>query len=794
MLIPRCNLYHFLRTQWIGKQSVSPRGDLMQRIPLCLFVLTFLFPAISNSQQPTILYVNRTDPSCGGNSPCFSRIQSAITAARPGNVVRIQAGTYTEQVTISNKNTVARSTEFHRIVIEADPAAPAGSVVLHGTGRRSDDDDRCGEDDGPRYGFRFRNSRFVTVRDLTITGVSGPAIWLAPSGGDHDDGGVGTNVGIHIERNRIYGNISSTCNGGISVSRGNSGTLIVNNLVYANGRNGITFERTTGGPHYVINNVIYENQRNGIDVSRGQEVYLVNNIINRNGTAAGTTGGRYGVMREGSSDRQPQRLRLLNNLICGNTGSEINGRAPDRSDSGNFSPLGNEGPGVSAKPGCEISANIFANLNGHDGLPNTADDDYSLKRYSLAADIGMDPRTLDLDSAFDSIFLVDYFRDGILRPQDGDGDGITQFDAGAFEFFGDFIQPQIVFQSPSENAHVRQVVPFTVQGTDNDAIATLTLKAGGHTLSSATSPSLPFASVTGTTWWNTTKHGDGMAVLSAIATDSEGNTGTASRSVVIDNTPPDTEIISGPGGQINQTMAKFAFAGTDNLTPSGNLSFAWRIDGGAFTAFGADATANVSGLSAGAHSFEVIARDLPGNVDPTPALRMFTVQLGPAITNVDPSSGPVGTLVTISGNDFEPGTTQVFFNGVPSTLRGITATSITTTVPVNATTGLLTVATSRGSASRTFTVNTNQDFTLAVSPASVQTVQGNSAAVLIDAISNAGFQWYRSADPRSTAHGRKCQFLPSCSGAEQFIHIDVDHNVRDSQRRAYFGDPSHSTN
>ena len=202
----------------------------MQRIPLCLFVLTFLFPAISNSQQPTILYVNRTDPSCGGNSPCFSRIQSAITAARPGNVVRIQAGTYTEQVTISNKNTVARSTEFHRIVIEADPAAPAGSVVLHGTGRRSDDDDRCGEDDGPRYGFRFRNSRFVTVRDLTITGVSGPAIWLAPSGGDHDDGGVGTNVGIHIERNRIYRNISSTCNGGISVSRGNSGTLIVNNL------------------------------------------------------------------------------------------------------------------------------------------------------------------------------------------------------------------------------------------------------------------------------------------------------------------------------------------------------------------------------------------------------------------------------------------------------------------------------------------------------------------------------------------------------------------------------------
>ena len=207
-------------------------------------------------------------------------------------------------------------------------------------------------------------------------------------------------------------------------------------------------------------------------------------------------------------------------------------------------------------------------------------------------------------------------------------------------------------------------------------------------------------------------------------------------------------------------MATFAFAGIDNLTPSGNLYFAWRIDGGAFTSFGADATANVSGLSAGSHSFEVIARDLPGNVDPTPALRMFTVQLGPAIMNVDPSSGPVGTLVTISGNDFEPGTTQVFFNGVPATLREITATSIKATVPFNATTGLLTVATSRGSASRTFTVNTNQDFTLAISPASVQTVQGKSAAVLIDAISNAGFSGIVHLTPGPLPTGVNANLVP----------------------------------
>ena len=130
MLIPRCKPYHFLRTQWIGKQSVSLWVGLMQRIPLCLLVLAFLFPGISYSQQPTILYVNRTDPSCAGKSPCYTTIQAAVTAARPGNIVRIHAGTYSERVTVSNKNAVAGSSELHRIVIEADPTAISGSVVV----------------------------------------------------------------------------------------------------------------------------------------------------------------------------------------------------------------------------------------------------------------------------------------------------------------------------------------------------------------------------------------------------------------------------------------------------------------------------------------------------------------------------------------------------------------------------------------------------------------------------------------------------------------------------------------
>ena len=50
------------------------------------------------------------------------------------------------------------------------------------------------------------------------------------------------------------------------------------------------------------------------------------------------------------------------------------------------------------------------------------------------------------------------------------------------------------------------------------------------------------------------------------------------------------------------------------------------------------------------------------------------------------------------------------FNGVSAVIRRITATTITTTVPISAATGPLVVTTSRGTASRMFTVETTADF------------------------------------------------------------------------------------
>ena len=59
----------------------------------------------------------------------------------------------------------------------------------------------------------------------------------------------------------------------------------------------------------------------------------------------------------------------------------------------------------------------------------------------------------------------------------------------------------------------------------------------------------------------------------------------------------------------------------------------------------------------------------------------FTVTTpGPAITNLNPTSGPVGTSVTITGTNFGAAGT-VTFNGTTATPTSWTATSIMAPVP-----------------------------------------------------------------------------------------------------------------
>jgi len=92
----------------------------------------------------------------------------------------------------------------------------------------------------------------------------------------------------------------------------------------------------------------------------------------------------------------------------------------------------------------------------------------------------------------------------------------------------------------------------------------------------------------------------------------------------------------------------------------------------------------------------------------TPSSTSFTVTTGPpptVITGFSPTSGPVGTPVTISGSGFT-GATSVKFHGIAATFTVTSDLQISTTVPATATTGVITVTAPGGTAtsSTAFTV------------------------------------------------------------------------------------------
>jgi hypothetical protein len=88
----------------------------------------------------------------------------------------------------------------------------------------------------------------------------------------------------------------------------------------------------------------------------------------------------------------------------------------------------------------------------------------------------------------------------------------------------------------------------------------------------------------------------------------------------------------------------------------------------------------------------------------------------PVITAFTPTSGLIGTNVTIAGTDLDQ-PTRVLFNGVSATFAAISATQLTALVPVGASTGPVQVVTTHGSGTSTATFTVPAPVLTAVAPA-----------------------------------------------------------------------------
>lgn len=356
------------------------------------------------------VWVSASDPTCGGNAPCFSSIQSAIDAAGPGENVWILPGEYEEQLVVEDKNAHEGATEADRIVIGPAPGSGPGSVVLGPSGSG------CWSG----RSILVQRSAFVTIRGLVLRNAGRRGVWIA--------GRRRANESIHFLQNRVYADGPARCSGGITVKHFNVGTVIANNVIQGTRRDGVRIMDNGDGPQYVVSNTIVGNGHTGIYVARAHEAFLLNNVVLGNG--AGRTRSRYGI-RQGRKAPRSERLHIAGNLVCGNARGELFKVALDADDVGNLSPTGAEGAGFGASFDCDDPTSVFADLAGLDGVPGTADDDFALAGGSPALDAGR-ALVAELPDLPVSLLRSDRLWSDV-RPADGDGDGFADYDIGARE-------------------------------------------------------------------------------------------------------------------------------------------------------------------------------------------------------------------------------------------------------------------------------------------------------------------------------------------------------------------------
>ena len=129
--------------------------------------------------------------------------------------------------------------------------------------------------------------------------------------------------------------------------------------------------------------------------------------------------------------------------------------------------------------------------------------------------------------------------------------------------------------------------------------------------------------------------GDGEHGITATATDAAGNTSAASGAlnVVVDRRAPDTLVNSSPRAFTNEAASAFRFSSNEE-----GSSFECFVDDGNFQA--CSSPKEYTGLPDGEHVFETRSADIAGNVDPSPAMRTWTVDTeGPEASISEPAAG-----------------------------------------------------------------------------------------------------------------------------------------------------------
>ena len=404
----------------------------------------------------TTLYVDNGDPTCGGRTPCYSSIQTAIGAALDGDTVLVRPGTYDERIDFLGKAITVTSEGGPEVTtIDGDLGGPVVTLVS-GEGPMSVLSgftvQRGNARFGPAYwggGIRVEDSSPViagnVITDNTACSGGGgigvvrgsPIIegnLIADNSQISCTGGGGGGILIledssaQILDNVISGNFWGSGNGGGIRLDGAGAVTIKGNVISANTATGVHPASHGGGIHIVNYSeaLIVQNLITYNDADEGGGIWwrvpspgpvLVNNTIAGNRAPHGGSG-IY-------SDGFDSQVLLVNNIVIGSEGQtavfcgDWDPNPPIFQYNNVFAPLGAPYSGI-----CIDQTGTDGNISADPLFVDPASDDYHLQVDSPSVDAG--------DNAAPNLPATDF--EGDVRTFDGDGDGSATVDMGIDEF------------------------------------------------------------------------------------------------------------------------------------------------------------------------------------------------------------------------------------------------------------------------------------------------------------------------------------------------------------------------
>ncbi len=263
---------------------------------ISLFVLIIILFAINNINAQTTRYVNQ-DGLCGGNSPCYTSIQAAITASVSGDIIQVSPGTYSGNININKSNITLISAEGSLTTILNGNSALSGSATIYITSGIS----------GVRIGSPGHGFKIVGI-DGTAA-VEKAAVYL-----------LGTHSNITIEDNIIQANGDAALMG---ANNANCNNIVINNNKFTGQTfNGVNPAGVGSSAQFTLLNV----PRQAVVFGGGTSTTLTRDFSFTNNEISTITGGMSITSNTGTAiapTAQGNSIVTLdlvgNNIITGNT-------------------------------------------------------------------------------------------------------------------------------------------------------------------------------------------------------------------------------------------------------------------------------------------------------------------------------------------------------------------------------------------------------------------------------------------------------------------------------------------